>query len=95
MTPSSPTWYAHPDLMNLVIIILALALLWFVRREFTKFDNKLSSICNSLDKKADKEENEKEHGELWQRANGHGHKIVCNEETCKPYTDGLLIHEEK
>jgi len=92
--PNSPSWFAHPDLMNAIIIVLVLILLWFIRREFSKFDTKLTDICTIVGKKADKAENDTAHKALWQRANNHGHKIECNEKVCKPYTGGLLIHEE-
>lgn len=94
MTTPSPTWFEHPDLMNLVIIILALALLWFVRREFTKFDTKLSRICATLDTKSDKKEVKEVQDALWTRVNTHGHRIKCNIDTCKPETNGILLHEE-
>lgn len=32
-------------------------------------------------------------GELWKRANTHGHQITCDHETCKPKTTGVVLHE--
>lgn len=44
-------------------------------------------------KKEFKEDNDKEHGEIWDRVNKHGHKIECPVNDCKPHTAGVLINE--
>lgn len=35
----------------------------------------------------------KEVKDLWERANRHGHKIECSEDSCKARTTAVLIHE--
>ena len=45
-------------------------------------------------KKEFKEGNDKEHGEIWERVNNHGHKIECSVKDCKPRTAGVLLKEQ-
>lgn len=87
----TPTWFQHPDLMNAIIIIFGLIIAWFVRRDFSRFSDKLDAICKE---KADRTKVEKEQNLMWKRINTHGHNIECPAPSCKPKTTAVLLHDD-
>lgn len=85
---TNPSWYEHVDLMQVIIVLLILIVAWFIRRDFTRFEAKLESMCASINKKGDADEvkrkanaqeNDEEHEELWKRVNHHKHVDVTGE----------------
>ena len=73
----TPSWFEHADLMSVIIAFLILTMIsffgWFMKREFNNFANQLKIACKEINKKADKEDVEKECKELWERVNHHEH----------------------
>jgi hypothetical protein len=96
-----PTNLIHyPTLMWWLILALASLLSglifilgWFIRREFSRFDNKLTEMCISIRTKSDDNDNEKTHEDLWDHFNNHGHRIECSGDDCKPHTCGVIVHD--
>lgn len=46
----TPTWFAHPDLMNVFIGVLCLVVAFFFTRTLKKIDANQTSLFNKLEK---------------------------------------------
>lgn len=92
---TTPSWFQHPDLMNLLIGFLILVVGWFIRREFVKFDVKLDSACKGVSSKVDKESFKEFKETVYYQLHEHDHQIECDVDNCKPKTAGVIIRERR
>jgi hypothetical protein len=90
----APSWFQHPDLMNLIIILCLAIIAWFIRRDLSRFNRKLDSICESKADKKDMNKIADDQKIQWKRINTHGHDIECDGTSCKPVTKAVLLHDE-
>ena len=91
----TPTWFEHPDLMNLIIGALVVLVGFFIKREFNRFGDKLTGVCTALEKKASADELEKFKKITFFQLHEHDHQIECGVADCKPKTTGVIIRERR
>ena len=70
---TNPSWYEHVDLMQLIIAALILLVGWFAKRDITRIETKITSLCSTINAKASKKDNDSEHEDMWRRINHHHH----------------------
>lgn len=91
----NPSWFEHVDLMNVVIGLLCFIVAGFVKREFKRFENKLTAVCDELKNKATTAELEKFKKVAFFQLHEHDHQIECNAADCRPKTMGVIIRERR
>jgi hypothetical protein len=75
--------------------VLVLLVGYFVRREFKRFDSKLTEACEGNKTKVEQQSFEKFKGIIFYQLHEHDHRIECDVDNCKPKTTGVIIHERR
>lgn len=81
---ANQVWFAVLSALITIAIFFMGAILVSFRNFKKDFQEKHKEYC---------EQNEKDHEDIWDRVNNHGHKIECVVKDCKPRTAGVLINE--